>query len=125
LPSFRPVRLTRSPAKPVFQPYYGLVRPQQPLFNIGGTDYRQLTPKRPMVIRKGYCVKRCFYYKDLKVCMGTQCYWPKVGTCPLYDKLHARTRAGKIAGIKIKRIKLIRAKRAAKRKLNGRSPQVK
>jgi len=53
--------------------------------------------------------------------MGTQCYWPKVGTCPLYDKLHARTNAGRIAGIKIKRIKLIRAKRAAKRKAAGKA----
>ncbi|MFH0829946.1 MAG: hypothetical protein V1887_02175 [Candidatus Aenigmatarchaeota archaeon] len=98
--------------KPVFEPFFGLVRPKQPLFNIGGTDYRQITPKRPMVIRKGYSVKSCFYYRGTKTCMGVQCYWPKVGTCSLYDRLYANTKGGRIAAIKTDRIKLIRAKRA-------------
>lgn len=102
--------------KPVFEPFYGLVKPRAPLFNIGGTDYRQLTPKRPMVIRKGYCVKSCFYFRGTKTCMGVQCYWPKVGSCSLYDKLYARTKGGKIAAIKTNRIKAIRARRAKNKK---------
>ncbi len=114
---FKPVRMTRAPAKPVFQPFFGLVRPQQPLFNIGGTDYRQLTPKRPVVIRRGEAVKKCFYFDGIKSCMGTQCYWPKVGICPIYERLYSKTKAGKIAAIKIRRVRLIRAKRAAKLKL--------
>ena len=120
MPALRPELM-----KPVFEPYYGLVRPKQPLFNIGGTDYRQLTPKRPMVIRKGRCVHKCFYFNGMKSCMGVQCYWPKVGTCYLYDRMFSRTKAGRIAAVKINRIKAIRANRARHANIRARALKAK
>ncbi len=43
-----------------------------------------------MVIRKGDKVKECYYYKGMKTCLGPQCLWPRVGTCPIFNRLKVR-----------------------------------
>lgn len=52
--------------------------------------FRKLSPKRPTVIRKGDKVKECYYYKGMKQCLGVQCFWPRVGICPIYDRVNKR-----------------------------------
>jgi hypothetical protein len=43
--------------------------------------FYKLTPKRPMVIRKGYDVKKCFLWTERKECYGPMCYWAQIGKC--------------------------------------------
>ena len=67
-----------------------------------GFGYGRLEPQRPTVVRKGDVVKSCFYYKGMNQCLGVRCYWPTVGSCSIYDKVHGRTKAGRIAARKHK-----------------------
>ena len=67
-----------------------------------GFGYGRLELKRPTVIRKVDTVKSCFYFKGMGECLGVRCYWPTVGHCDIYGKLHSRTKAGRIAARKHK-----------------------
>ncbi len=49
--------------------------------------FRKLELKRPAVVRVGTMVKSCFYYEGTKQCLGPMCLWPKVGVCPIYNRL--------------------------------------
>ncbi|MFQ6020541.1 MAG: hypothetical protein ACE5J4_00780 [Candidatus Aenigmatarchaeota archaeon] len=59
---------------------------------LGGSMFRRLSLKRPVVIRKGNRVQTCYYYKDLKRCLGSRCFWQKVGVCPIYNRLKLRAK---------------------------------
>lgn len=52
--------------------------------------FKRVEPKRPTVIRKGDTVKTCYFYKGMGTCLGPQCFWPRVGTCPFYNRLKSR-----------------------------------
>ncbi len=95
MPSLRLKPLVKLPSLPVIRKY-----PEPMLRSPIGFGYGRLEPQRPTVVRKRDLVKSCFYYKGMKHCLGVRCYWPIVGTCMVYDKLHARTKAGKIAARK-------------------------
>ena len=75
-----------------------------------GFGYGRVTPKRPTVVRRGDTVKKCFYYDGLHQCLGTQCYWPTVGKCEIYNRLFANTKGGKIASKKHKHARIIAAR---------------
>ncbi|MBU5575266.1 MAG: hypothetical protein QXX01_02365 [Candidatus Aenigmatarchaeota archaeon] len=50
--------------------------------------FSKLKPKRPMVIRKGYEVQRCFLWTERKECLGPMCYWAQIGNCKFMNKKH-------------------------------------
>ncbi len=50
-------------------------------------NFKKITPKKPMVIRKGDVVERCFLYEQTGQCLGPLCYWQRIGVCPIYEKL--------------------------------------
>jgi hypothetical protein len=49
--------------------------------------FKRIQPKRPMVKRKGNKVLICHYHKGMKQCLGAQCFWQRVGTCPIYNRI--------------------------------------
>ena len=55
--------------------------------------FNRLALKRPAVERKGDTVKKCYYWEGTKQCLGPQCFWPKVGVCPIYNKLKVKFKA--------------------------------
>ena len=59
----------------------------------GEPMFRRLELKRPAVVRKGNVVKQCFYYEGTKQCLGPMCLWPKVGVCPIFNRLKVKFRA--------------------------------
>jgi len=66
------------------------------MLNGGVHMFRRIQPKRPTVIRKGDKVKVCYLYKGTKQCLGPQCYWPIVGSCPHFNRLKSRRFKGKL-----------------------------
>lgn len=52
--------------------------------------FRRIEPRRPTVVRKGNIVQVCYLYKNMNQCLGPQCFWPKVGKCPIYNRLKTR-----------------------------------
>ena len=58
-------------------------------------EYGRIAPKRPVVQRKGNKVVKCTFYKDMKRCFGLRCFWPRVGKCPIYERLQVRQRKAK------------------------------
>ena len=62
---------------------------------MGSMRYRKIEPKRSSVIRKGDKVKKCFYFNGMKQCLGVRCYWPRVGTCQIWDKINKKNGNGK------------------------------
>ena len=62
------------------------IRPEMGL-NGDPAMFRKLQLKRPAVVREGLKVKTCFYYDGTKQCLGSMCLWPKVGVCPIYNRL--------------------------------------
>jgi len=63
------------------------------VFPQGEFLFRKLKPKRPTVIRNGDKVKTCYYYANTKRCLGSLCFWQKVGTCPFFNRIKTRIRA--------------------------------
>jgi hypothetical protein len=49
--------------------------------------FKKITPKKPVVVRKGDVVQICYFYQGMKECLGALCYWQRVGRCPIYEKL--------------------------------------
>ena len=49
--------------------------------------FNRLSLKRPAVERKVDRVVRCYYWEGTHQCLGSQCFWPKVGVCPIFNKL--------------------------------------
>ena len=70
------------------KPKLRLIDPQ-PNWN-GEPMFRKLTLVRPTVVRKGDTVKVCHYFNGTKQCLGPRCFWPKVGKCPIYNKIKIR-----------------------------------
>lgn len=58
-----------------------------------GTLFRRLEPKKPAVTRVGDNVRECFFYNGMKECLGVRCYWPRVGKCPIFDRIVAKAGA--------------------------------
>ena len=55
--------------------------------------FNRLTLKRPSVERKGDKVVSCHYWEGMHQCLGPQCFWPKVGVCPIYNRLKIKFKA--------------------------------
>jgi hypothetical protein len=60
-----------------------------------GYPYERVVPQRPMVERKGDKVVKCFLHCSTKECLGTRCFWPKAGQCPIFDKLDKKVNGDK------------------------------
>jgi len=61
-----------------------------PIGFTNGNGFNKLEHKRPAVVRKGDVVKKCFYWEGTHQCLGSQCYWPTVGHCPIFSRLKMR-----------------------------------
>lgn len=81
-----------------------------------GTLFRRLEPKKPAVLRVGDNVKDCFFYNGMGECLGVRCYWPRVGKCPIFDRIVAKAGAIKTSSKRKVRTKVIKIK--FKRKSN-------
>ena len=81
---------------------------------MGSMRYKKIEPKRPSVIRKGDKVKKCYYYNGMKQCLGVRCFWPRVGTCAIYEKINKKNGKNGRNGKKAKR-KTYKKKKARKR----------
>ncbi len=62
---------------------------------MANTMFRKLKPQRPTVIRIGDKVKTCYYHKGMKSCLGSRCFWPRVGVCPIYNRIRVKMRKAK------------------------------
>jgi len=58
-------------------------------------EYGRISPKRPVVQRKGDKVVKCMFYNGMKRCFGMRCFWPRVGKCPIYERLQVRQKRAK------------------------------
>ncbi len=54
--------------------------------------FKRVVPQRPMVVRKGDVVKVCYFYQGMKECLGTACYWQKIGRCPIFERLKRKAK---------------------------------
>jgi hypothetical protein len=66
------------------------LKPSPKRMFLNGCPYERVVPQRPMVMRKGNTVTKCFLYCNTKECLGTRCFWPKAGTCPTFNRLAAK-----------------------------------
>lgn len=62
---------------------------------LDGPFYGRVETKKPAVVRKGDCVKKCFFWNGAKQCLGVQCFWSRVGTCSVYSKIRGKRRFAK------------------------------
>lgn len=55
--------------------------------------FNRISLKRPSVVRRGDKVMECHYWNGMHQCLGPQCFWPKVGVCPIFNKLKIKFKA--------------------------------
>ena len=60
-----------------------------------GPFYARVDLKRPAVMRVGDNVKKCFFWEGTKQCLGPQCFWAKVGTCSVMNRIKRKRRVAK------------------------------
>lgn len=57
---------------------------------MGSVMYKKIEPKRPTVIRDGDKVRTCYYFNGMKQCLGVRCFWPRVGSCAIMEKVNKK-----------------------------------
>jgi hypothetical protein len=71
----------------------------------GHFPYERVVPQRPIVARVGNKVIKCHLYDNTKECLGTRCFWPRAGVCPVFTRLDKKMKKENANGKKGKYIK--------------------